>query len=68
MKIAFYSTKPYDRIWFEPLGEQYGYEIHFIEFPCTRETLFLAKGSYLLASFSICRILVIHHEMTNEST
>ena len=44
MKIAFYSTKPYDRIWFEPLGEQYGYEIHFIEFPCTRETLFMAKG------------------------
>lgn len=24
MKIAFYSTKPYDRLWFEPLGEQYG--------------------------------------------
>ena len=44
MKIAFYSTKPYDRLWFEPLGEQYGYEILFIEFPCTRETLFLAKG------------------------
>lgn len=44
MRIAFYSTKPYDRIWFEPLGKQYGYEIHFIEFPCTEETLYMAKG------------------------
>lgn len=51
MKIAFYSTKPYDRIWFEPLGKQYGYEIHFIEFPCTRETLFLAKGCDAICIF-----------------
>lgn len=51
MKIAFYSTKPYDRIWFEPLGKQYGYDIHFIEFPCTRETLFLAKGCDAICIF-----------------
>ncbi len=51
MKIAFYSTKPYDRIWFEPLGKQYGYEIHFIDFPCTRETLFLARGCDAICIF-----------------
>ena len=51
MKIAFYSTKPYDRMWFEPLGKQYGYEIHFIEFPCTRETLFMAKGCDAICIF-----------------
>lgn len=44
MKIAFYGTKPYDRIWFEPLGKEYGFEIKFIELPCNEETIFLAKG------------------------
>lgn len=44
MRIAFYSTKPYDKIWFEPLGKEYGFEIHFIEMPCNEETLFLANG------------------------
>lgn len=44
MKIAFYSTKAYDRIWFEPLGREYGFDIHFIEAACNRETVFMAKG------------------------
>ena len=44
MKIAFYSTKAYDRIWFEPLGREYGFDIHFIEADCNRETVFMAKG------------------------
>ena len=44
MKIAFYGTKPYDRIWFEPMGKEYGFYIHFIEAACNRETIFMAKG------------------------
>lgn len=44
MKIAFYSTKPYDRVWFEPMGKDYGFDIHFIEMPCNEDTVFLAKG------------------------
>ncbi len=44
MKIAFYATKPYDRIWFEPLARKYGFFIHFIELPCNEDTIFLAKG------------------------
>lgn len=44
MKIAFYSTKPYDKIWFEPMGKDYGFDIHFIELPCNEDTVFLAKG------------------------
>lgn len=44
MKIAFYSTKPYDRVWFEPMGKDYGFDIHFIEMPCNDDTVFLAKG------------------------
>ena len=44
MKIAFYATKPYDRIWFEPLAKEYGFDIQFIELPCNEQTVFLAKG------------------------
>ena len=44
MKIAFYATKPYDRIWFEPLARKYGFSIHFIESPCNEDTVFLARG------------------------
>ena len=44
MRILFYGTKPYDRIWFEPMAKDYGYEITFLEMQCTRETVFLARG------------------------
>ncbi|MBQ8188930.1 MAG: 2-hydroxyacid dehydrogenase [Lachnospiraceae bacterium] len=44
MKIAFYATKPYDRIWFEPLARKYGFSVHFIELPCNGDTIILAKG------------------------
>ena len=44
MKIAFYGTKAYDKIWFEPLAKDYGFEIRFIELPCNEETIFLANG------------------------
>ncbi len=45
MKIAFYSTKPYDKIWFESLNkEQYGFEIDFLESPCKEASIALARG------------------------
>ena len=44
MQIAFFSTKPYDRIWFEPMSADYGFQIRFIELPFNRDTMFLAKG------------------------
>lgn len=44
MKIAFYSTKPYDRIYFEPMSKKYDIKIHFFEVPCNEETIPLAKG------------------------
>lgn len=44
MKIAFYGTKPYDKLWFEPLVKEYGFTIHFIELPCNIDTIGLAKG------------------------
>lgn len=51
MRIAFFGTKPYDRIWFEPLAEEYGFDIHFIELPCNEDTIFLAKGHDTICVF-----------------
>lgn len=51
MKIAFYGTKPYDKIWFEPMGKEYGFDIHFIEAACSRETIFMAKGHDAICIF-----------------
>ncbi|MCM1427468.1 MAG: 2-hydroxyacid dehydrogenase [Eubacterium sp.] len=44
MKIAFFSTKPYDKIWFEPMGKEYGFDIHFYEVPFCEETIYLAAN------------------------
>ena len=51
MKIAFYGTKPYDKIWFEPMGKEYGFDVHFIEAACSRETIFMAKGHDAICIF-----------------
>ena len=51
MKIAFYSTKPYDKLRFEPLGKEYGFYIHFIETSCNAETVFMAKGHDAICIF-----------------
>ncbi|MEA5084018.1 MAG: 2-hydroxyacid dehydrogenase [Lachnospiraceae bacterium] len=44
MKIAFYDTKEYDKIWFEKLAAEYGYEIVFYESRFVADTAILANG------------------------
>lgn len=44
MKIAFFSTKPYDKICFEPMGKEYGFDIRFFEVPFNEETINLARN------------------------
>ena len=44
MKIAFFDTKPYDKIWFEPLSKEYGHEITFFEEKLNENTAVLANG------------------------
>jgi D-lactate dehydrogenase len=51
MKIAFYGTKPYDRVWFEPLSQEYGHEILFIEGLLTKDTISLAKDCQAVCIF-----------------
>lgn len=51
MKIAFFSTKPYDKIWFEPLSTEYGFDIKFLEHKLDTDTVFLAKDCELVCAF-----------------
>lgn len=44
MKIAFFDTKPYDRIWFEPGAKQLDFSIKFHEVKLNEDTAVLAKG------------------------
>jgi D-lactate dehydrogenase len=56
MKIAFFGTKDYDRIWFEPLSkgegpDSFSCEIHFFETNINPETAVLAKGYDAVCAF-----------------
>ena len=44
MKVAFYDTKPYDKIWFEPMMNEYGYEVKFFDNKLNEDTAVLSKG------------------------
>lgn len=44
MKIMFYDTKPYDKIWFRPLSEEMGYKIKFQEVKLNEDTAVLARN------------------------
>ncbi|MDD6136468.1 MAG: 2-hydroxyacid dehydrogenase [Lachnospiraceae bacterium] len=44
MKIAFYDTKPYDKIWFEPIAKEKGFDILFLEEKLNNKTAVFAKG------------------------
>lgn len=43
-KLAFYDTKPYDRIWFDRLKDEYGFHIKYLENKLNGDTVLLSKG------------------------
>lgn len=51
MKIAFYDTKPYDKVWFDSLSDEYGCEIKYFDFKLNAETAPLAKGADAVCIF-----------------
>ena len=51
MKIAFFDTKPYDKLTFAPLAEKFGYEITFFDERLTPETAAKANGFDATCSF-----------------
>lgn len=44
MKLAIYSTKQYDRKYFEHVNHEYGFDIEFFDFLLTEKTAKTAKG------------------------
>ncbi len=51
MKIAFFSTKPYDRKFFDLANEASGHEITYFETRLTRKTVKLAEGFECACAF-----------------
>ncbi|MBE5921683.1 MAG: 2-hydroxyacid dehydrogenase [Lachnospiraceae bacterium] len=51
MNITFFGTKPYDRMWFEEMGKQYGFPIRFFEVNLSEETVALAQGADAICVF-----------------
>jgi D-lactate dehydrogenase len=51
MKVAFFSTKPYDRKFFDEANAAYGHEITYFDTRLTRQTLRLAEGHECACAF-----------------
>ena len=50
-KIAFFDTKPYDKIYFDALKEKYGIEIEYFESKLSPRTAVMAKGTRAVCAF-----------------
>ncbi|MEM9768646.1 MAG: 2-hydroxyacid dehydrogenase [Cyanobacteria bacterium P01_D01_bin.71] len=51
MKIAFFSTKPYDQVSFKAVNDRYGHEMVFFEPRLTPKTVALAEGFPVVCVF-----------------
>ena len=51
VKVAFFDTKPYDKIYFDELKGQYGIEIEYFESKLSPRTAVMAKGSKAVIAF-----------------
>lgn len=50
-KVAFFDTKPYDKIYFDELKEQYGIEIEYFESKLSPRTAVMARGARAVVAF-----------------
>ena len=51
MKIAFFSTQPYDIVFFNKHKDEYGYELVYFESSLTKETANLVDGAEAVCVF-----------------
>ncbi len=49
--IAFFDTKPYDKVWFDQLSGEYGVEITYFESKLNERTAALASGYEVVCAF-----------------
>lgn len=50
-KVSFFDTKPYDKIYFDMLKDEYGIEIEYFESKLSAKTAVMAKGSRGVVAF-----------------
>lgn len=50
-RIAFFDTKPYDKIYFDSFKEKYGIEIDYFESKLSPRTAVMAKGTRAVCAF-----------------
>lgn len=51
MRVAFFSTKPYDQRFFEHANLEHGHDLHFLEPRLSEETAQLASGCEAVCAF-----------------
>ncbi len=51
LRIAFFDTKPYDKIYFDALKAEYGIEIEYFESKLSPRTAVMAKGFKAVCAF-----------------
>ncbi len=51
MRVAFFSTKPYDRRFFLEANEEFGHDLVFLEARLTRESVAMAEGAGAVCLF-----------------
>ncbi len=51
INVAFFDTKPYDKVYFDKECENYGISIRYLEVKLTEETAFMAKGCDAVCAF-----------------
>lgn len=51
IKVAFFDTKPYDKLYFDELKEQYGIEIEYFESKLSPRTAVMAKDAKAVIAF-----------------
>ena len=56
MRMALFDAKPYDRKYFSPDSEKYGYEIGYIEPSLSKNTAILARGYDVVCPFVDCTV------------
>ncbi len=50
-KIAFYDTKPYDKVWFDKLNKRYDFTFKYFENKLNADTAVLARGADAVVAF-----------------
>lgn len=67
IKMAFFDTKPYDRIWFDKMKEKYGIQIKYFESKLNSDSVVMAKGFDGVIAFVNdvidCGVISKMHEM-----